>query len=133
MTFDEARDEMLAIFHQVWGSRAVSYNDVRALEPSTGIWARVTVRHGTGGQSSLGDQTGTRKWRIAGTLYISVFSPVGDGNTQGYNAAEEVADAYRVAKNGCVWYRNHRIREIGDDSAETHTQFTCEFEYDRYK
>lgn len=136
MTYDEARDEMLAVFKAAWDGLSLpsTYTDVPAAKPEDEIvWARVTVRHGQGRQRSLAGENGSRRWENQGTLFVSVFAPIGDGSTAGYNAAQVVADAYRSTRGLCVWFRNQRIRELGNDGAFEHIQFATEFEYDHFK
>lgn len=133
MTYDEARDEMLGIFSAAWAPTGfpARYPDIpEDKDFPNSVWARVTIRHGQGGQSSLAGDVGKIRWRNQGTIFVSVFAPVGDGLVAAYTNAQVVASAYRKAKGRCVWFRNQRIRELGQDGAFSHVQFSAEFQYD---
>jgi hypothetical protein len=129
VTFDEARDAMLAVFKAAWGNRAALYSDVPGTPPTTEVvWARVTVLHATGGQGSLTGGLGTVQWDNKGVLWIQVFAPKGDGGKAGYEAAQLLVNAYRDAR-GSVWYRNIRMNEMGTDGAFERFDVKADFEY----
>lgn len=132
MTVDQARDAMLAIFKAYWDAVLPAvvavYGDVPA--PTTpSAWARVVVRHATGGQSSLTGGLGTTKYESRGTLWIQVFAPVGDGMVRAYALAEGVVNAYRNAKID-VWFRNVRMNEVGTSGAFEQINVLVDFEYE---
>lgn len=133
MTFDEARDEMLAVFHAAWGPLGypVVWTDLPEDVPQAEtVWARVTVRHATGRQASLAGEQGARRWNRTGTLFVQVFAPVGDGSTAVYAAAQVVADAYQAARGLGVWFRNTRINEVGASGAFEQINVLTDFSYD---
>jgi hypothetical protein len=133
MTSEEAVDAILDIFKAVWDLTGFSavYSDKPGTAPvSETIWARATVQHATGGQSSLGNEAGARRFTAEGTVFVQVFSPIGDGRTSGYKAAEIVQNAYRDARHPNVWFRNVRIVEVGDNGAFTQTNVLVTFSYD---
>lgn len=132
MTPEAARDEMLAVFKAAWDTTGYSaqYPDLPGKPPQAEEpWARITVRHELGGQTSLTNAAGAKKFTHVGSLFVQVFVPIGQGGSMGYPLAKLVLDAYRQAR-GAVWYRNHRFREVGNDGA--FTQFNCiiDFTYD---
>lgn len=132
MTADEARDEVYAIFKAVSDTTGleVAYDDSPARDNSDG-WARVTLRHATGRQSSLSGAMGTRRFTRTGTLWVQVFAPVGDGNATALSLAETVVNAYQAA-SGTVWYRNVRMREQGSDGAFARVDVLADFTYDSF-
>lgn len=135
MTFDEARDVMLTTFLTAWKPLGfpVVWTDVPGSVPNgSTVWARVVLRHATGGQGSLSGDTGKKRWRRAGTLFVQVFSPVGDGSSAGYSAAQTVVDAFQSAKD-CVWYRNIRMNEIGADGSFEQFNVLVDFTYDEVR
>lgn len=132
MSPDAAVDEMLAVFKGYWDTTgyAAVWSDNAAAPPlSETPWARVTVRHDTGGQSSLTNAVGAKKHTHGGTLWVQLFIPMGQGPAMGYTLSRAVLQAYRDAR-GAVWYRKHRFREAGDDGA--YQMFNCliDFTYD---
>ncbi len=131
-TPDQAIDLMLAVFKAAWDQTGYTarYPDNPGGPPQNAEpWARVTVRHALGGQTSLGNSSGSIKYTHAGSLIIQIFVPMGDGMGSGYVLARTVLKAYRDAR-GAVWYRNHRFREVGSDGAYTQINCTIDFSYD---
>lgn len=113
MTPDQARDEMLAVFKTAWDSTGFQavYSDVGGEPPSEEVpWARVVVRHADGGQSAFG--VAAKRYTHQGTLWVQVFSPMGDGATKAYDLAYLVLLAYSQARGASVWYRRPRILDV---------------------
>ena len=126
----EARDIILSIFKNVWDPRLALYNDVPGnIPPSENIWARATIRHATGNQSSLAGEVGTRQFTAEGTVFIQIFTPIGSGSTEGYVAAAQVQNAFRVARNADVWFRDVRLNEVGIVGAFDQTNVLATFSY----
>lgn len=130
MTFDEARDAMLAVFKTAWQApRLAVYTDVPGDIPATEVvWARPTIKTEIGRQGSLTGGLGTVSWERKGVLWIQVFSPVGDGGKAGYDAAQDLVNAYQ-AERGSIWYRNIRMNEMGADGAFERFDVKTDFEY----
>ncbi len=136
MTSEEAVDVIFGIFKDVWdltGFDAV-YDDKPGQKPVTEtVWARATVQHSTGRQSSLAGALATRRYTETGTVTVQVFAPIGAGRTECYQAAERVRDAYRDARNPEVWFRNARIVEAGSEGAFTQINVLATFSYDQVR
>lgn len=133
MTPDQARDEMLAVFKAIWDTTAyaanVVYDDTPG-KPTHAAWARVTVKHATGNQSTLGDAIGRRRFSNTGTLWVQVFAAVGDGSTNALVLANAVLRAYRAPIGGTVWYRRQRIQEQPAAGAFNQVNVLVDFTYD---
>lgn len=131
MTPEQARDVILGIFKAAWDPRVAVYDDVPGNIPtSETVWARATIRHATGRQSSLGGDIGSRRFTDRGTVFVQVFAPVGDGSTACYEAAREVQNAFRDARNPDVWFRDVRMNEVGADGAFEQINVLATFSYD---
>lgn len=136
MTPEAAVDEMLAVFKAAWdttgfGAR-VAWTDVPSAVPSgEQPWARVTVQHALGRQTSLAGANGVKRHTHTGTLWVQVFGPMGNGNVTAYGLAKTVLDAYRTAR-GSVWYRNQRLREAGSSGAFQQINVLVDFTYDDF-
>jgi hypothetical protein len=130
MTPIEARDIILGIFKAVWDPRLALYTDVPGQVP-TGevVWARATIKHATGRQTSLGGPAG-KKYTDRGTVFVQVFAPVGDGSTACYAAAQEVRNAFRDANHPDVWFTNARLNEVGSAGGFDQINVTATFSYD---
>ena len=134
MTYKEARDYIYGIFHAVWDNNwPVAWGDLPATPPSEDIaWAKVRLQHTNGGQSSLSGESGSRRFARRGIVAISIFVPVGGGQTKAYELAQMVANAYEDARLD-VWFRNTRIREMGASGAFEQVDVLSDFHYDEVR
>lgn len=130
----DANDYMLGIFKAVWdaypGAPGVEYPDMPGSPPTVDkLWARVTVKHATGAQTSLGG-VGSRRFTATGFVWVQVFAPAGDGSTGARTAAQAIVNAYRDARNSNVWFRNVMLVEMGGDGAFSRVDVKANFQYD---
>lgn len=133
----EARDVMLTVFKTVWdtlgtpaGSLVAIYADVPGAKPaSEKLYARVTIRHAIGKQSSLSGLTGTKLYDNKGILWVQVYAPIGDGSVAGYAASQSVVNAFREAKTAVI-FRNVRMNEAGTSGAFERFDVKIDFEYE---
>lgn len=134
MNAQAAVDAMLAVFKTVWdaypGAPKAIYTGVPG-DPPTGdvLWARVTVQHATGAQSSLASDVGTRRFTARGFVWVQVFAPTGDGSTGARAAAQAIVNAYRTARLA-VLFRDVGLVEMGSDGAYSRVDVKANFEYD---
>jgi len=127
----EARDIIFGFFKDVWDPREAVYGDIPGkIPPSESTWARVSIKHVIGGQSSLSGESGTRRFTNQGTVFFQIFAPVGDGSTACYTAAQEVLDAFREAQHPDVWFRDAKLVEVGADGAFNQINVSVTFSYD---
>ena len=133
LTYAEARDEMLALFLTYWNANAsgpppVEYWD-QVVDPKAEAvteWARVTVRHNTGGNDALGNRLRAR----AGIVTVQVFTTFGDGLSTSDALAKVATDAFHgKSTSGGVWFRNVRLNEIGRDGKWFQVNVVADFEY----
>ena len=140
-TVTQARDEMLAKFLVAWKASSTScdlpviYGDVVEGVPASGAWARIVVRHNTGGAATIGGETGNRRFRHAGIVMVQIFTEHADGQVLSDLLAEIANDAFEgeVTSPGRVIFRNVRINEVGLDGQWFQVNVLAEFEYDRVK
>lgn len=134
---EQAIDIILGIFKAAWDPLAFPavYDDLPDNKPtSETVWARATIRHADGRQASLSGAHATRRYKAVGTVFVQVFAPVGDGSTACYEAAKVVLDAYRDARNPDVWFRDVRLKEIGNGKgAFTQINVEATFSYDEVR
>lgn len=136
MNAQEAIDEINKVFNDAWlaagyTAASIAWDDLPATVPaSEAVWARVSIQHATGSQSSLAGEQGVRRWDNRGIVIVQVFAPVGDAKKKVRQAAQVVVDAYREAKNLSVWFRNTRMNEIGAGGAFNQINVITEFQYD---
>lgn len=138
-TFNEARDHMLKVFKDAWdttGFPAVYPGKAEDPDnggdtPSANVWARATIRHADGFQSSLtGPLEQIKRHTNIGVVIIQVFGKIGDGSVAAYEAAQLVATAYRTSRDNPVWFRRVRINEIGSRGPYSQVNVLVDFSYD---
>jgi hypothetical protein len=98
--------------------------------PAGAQWVRPVIRHATGGQASLGNAMGARRFNHGGVLIVQLFTPVGDGMTDANTLAQAFLTYFEAVRSSQVWYRNIRAMEIGKDGAAEQVNFLADFSYD---
>ena len=92
-------------------------------------YARVTVRHFTSEQETLGG-VGSRKHQTEGAVTIQVFTPVGDGHTLADLIVEVLKTAMRNVRVGDLWFFDVRVNEIGQDGPWFNQNVIAGFRYE---
>lgn len=134
----QARDEILAKFHETWdadeasASVPVLYGDRSQSVPSEGAWVRIIVRHAAGSQVTLSNEEGSRRFRYTGTVFVQVFTPHADGMVDSDDLATIAMRAFEgeVTSPGRVIFRQVRLNEIGQEGQWFQTNVLADFEYD---
>ena len=131
-TYKQANDQILFLFHEAWNPRLAIYENTPGVKPEgTADWARVVLRHLTGGQASLANESGKSRWEREGLLTVQIFTTLGLGLSHAYDLSKVVTGAYQKVKiPGEVWYRNMRVNEIGPDGEWFQVNVLIEFNYD---
>lgn len=135
LDYAAARDEMLTLFSTAWQTTGhpVLFEDAPTDQrPADGSpWARVSIRHAGGEQATLAGETGMRRWRRTGTLFVQVFTPRGNGFALADSLGKVAAHAFQGKRTpGGVWFRDVSMREIGPDGPWMQVNVTAAFEYD---
>lgn len=136
LTTLEARDVILGIFKTAWDTTgyAAHYSDKTGeIGTSEAPWARATLQHTTGNQSSLAGASGTKRFTETGLLFVQVFAPVGDGSTRCYELAQLVRNAFRDARHPEVWFRNVHLEEVGISGVFQQINVISTFSYDEVR
>lgn len=107
----------------------------QAAPTSNDIWLRASLQHVVGRQSSLAGVDGVRRWNRAGFISVQCFAPLARGSVQ---KATQLACVVRDALQGkqtasCVWFRNPRINEVGEDKDWFNVNATIDFDYDELR
>lgn len=129
-----ARDEMCALVATAWVAgglplSSLAWDDLD-YKPPEGPWARVTVRHMTGEQATLGPP-GQRRYSRDGLLTVQTYSVPGGGLSSGPDIVKIVEDALRSASTPSgVWFRKVRVNEMGRDGRWYAVNVVAEFVYD---
>lgn len=136
MKTEDAIDIILQIFKDAWdptGYLAIYDDQTGEIPTSETPWARATIKHATGGQSSLSGSSGTKRFTETGTVFVQVFTPVGDGSTACYQLATLVRDGYRDARDPQVWFKNVLLNEVGISGAFRQINVQATFSYDEVR
>src|SRR5574343_622052 len=136
-----ARDDVFSLFQTYWNTETPAHNggspvpiewqgvDSGAPPVADSPWARISMNHNTGQQTTLGG-VGSRRFTQRGLILLQVFSPVG-GFSIGENLAIIGKDAFQgKSTTSGVWFRNVRVQEIGFDGTWNQIMVVAEFEYD---
>lgn len=134
MTTQEAIDAMCKVFLDVWGTdNPIVWSDFNARPATQNTpWARVILRHVDGRQSSLAGGLGTQRYDSSGVLTAQIFTPVGRGQTECYELATKVRNAFQDAKLD-VWFRNVRLNERGASGNFNQIDVRMDFIYDEVR
>lgn len=102
---------------------------------SNDTWLRASLLHATGSQASLAGVDGVRRWNRTGFISVQCFAPLAKGSAQ---AATKLACVVRDALQGkqtpsCVWFRNPKINEVGEDRDWFNVNATIDFDYDELR
>lgn len=113
----DADKEMAELFRQAWEVTAgytTDWPNTKTVDhDEKDTWARWTLDYISGRQASLGGTT-SRKFDKRGLIYVSVFTPLGDGLANARDASQVALFAYEGKRTPSdVWFRNVRIESEG--------------------
>lgn len=99
---------------------------------SADLWCRIDIQHALGGQETLANFNGVRRYNRTGTIIVQCFAPLADrGNTRSGEIAEKAVLVYEgKAGAGGVWFRNVRAIRIGAADGWFQYNAVAEFDYD---
>lgn len=142
-----ARSEMQSMLRAAWEANAgavtggetpeiiwqgTEKNDPPSLEFP---YARVSIRHLGGGQSSLGG-VGNRRFNRYGFVFVQVYVPLGIRNhlTIALGLGKIAKDAFEGRSSpGGIWFRSCRVNELGSMDGWFQVNAVAEFTYDEVK
>jgi len=156
-SLSDARDQTMTLLNNVLSSTVTTsgassttnfkpiisiWDDVQKQQPTQQVnannpvvlpWIRISMKHNTGGQSSLAGQNGLRRYTKYGFLIVEVFGAAGNGQL----ITDPIADAILTGVQGKstpgnIWFRNGTVKEVGIDGAWWKTNVILEFEYDQF-
>lgn len=142
---EKVRNESFALIRAAvlaWDPNVKMYWEGMIVKPadqpaSNNTWIRGSLRHGSAGQGSLAGENGVRRWDRAGIISVQCFAPLVAASGGVYRATQlacVVRDALQGKKTeSCVWFRNARVNEIGEDKDWFNVNATIEFNYDELR
>jgi hypothetical protein len=132
----QAVTDILVMFTNVWGGLACDIPGSPFKAPSSDtVWARWRIQHETGGQNSLANVVGKRRFNRGGTVFIQIFTPLNNGVEMAYDLAEIVVGAYEGKRTASgAWFRNIRMNEVDNETDVAGMQqinVLVDFDYDQ--
>ena len=136
-TIDEAREAVYQAFDAGWGTRTVRQLEGSFFkEPAPDVaWVRVAVRNLAGTTDTLGD-TGNKKHRRTGSVFVTVFTPADQGMKLGAQHAQFALDIFEsktIAVPGgseVLDFISGDVREIPLDEDEKSRMTEVEISFD---
>jgi hypothetical protein len=141
-TYMQAIDDILTKFKTAWDTTGfeVIYPDVPLTAAQTALiegtgdlepWCRVTIRHGSRRQKTLGADPNSRIFDNNGIAFFEVYTTTGDGGVLAYQLSEVVRNAFEgISTPNGVWFRDCVAEETGLEGMWSRRNVTCAFEYD---
>lgn len=113
----DADKEMAELFRQAWevtaGYKTDWPNAKTEDHAENEVWARWALDY-VGGRQATMAAAGSRKFQKQGLIYITVYSPLGEGLENARDAAQVALFAYEGKRTPSdVWFRNVRIESEG--------------------
>lgn len=143
LTLQETIDEILARFKEVWDTTDYAANVVwpdvplvpalqQMIAGANGVelepWVRITIRPNLRRLKSIAG-AGNRLYTRNGILFVELFVPTGDGNTESNQLAELISNKFEgVSSPYYVWYRETRIAQNGVEGLWSRQTITVEWE-----
>lgn len=100
--------------------------------PANGSWMRLSVRHLSGSQRTLG-RPGTRRFRRQGLITGQIFTALGKGMKTGDDIGQTVLDLYEGQSFDGVDCFNGFVRESAPDDDYLLHIASINFDYDEVK
>ena len=146
--FETATDAVLTLFKEHWDltiedvtpgyTPKIEWPNVREEETKASsetdkAWARIIVRHTSGGQRTLGEDK-CRRFERRGLVSVQLFAPVAQrGLTLAHRLGKVASDAFEGKEADGVWFRDVVLREVGPDAHWYQVNVTAEFVYEVVK
>ncbi len=146
-TLTAARDEVIGLVYEAWKADPLTqdltlvFQDAANDIPQTSdgdnnpsAWGRVAMLHTGGGQASLANHQGKRRYNRRGFVQVSIYTPRDTGLSMSDGIAMIVLNALEgVDTPSGVWFRHVRISEVGVDGAWYQLNVLADFNYDEVK
>ena len=145
-----ARNEVMALFYAAWQANPTSlpvplfWDNVDTDPPpapaatdkaEAAPWVRAQMRHNVGGQVTLADDQGRRRWRRSGIIIVEVYTPRNTGFDRLHDELIQIVkDAFEGKSTPSeVIFSDVSPREIGPDGPWFQSNVLVAFEYDEIK
>lgn len=109
----------------------IEYDNEKIVPPTEANWVRLTIRHNTGTQKSLGG-IGNRKFLRAGIVFVQCFTPENSGATGARTLAAAARTIFegKTLSPGSISFTDVVVREVGPDEGWYQVNVEAAFDYD---
>jgi hypothetical protein len=138
----EARTEIYNTFLSGWNdaglpvvntgpNKNLFWQDVKGEMPKNPDFpfARAFIQHVETEQVTLQSEPGERVYARYGLATFMLHAPTGSGYTTAYEIAERVIRRFQAA-DGCIWFKNVRLEEMGGYGNYVRIDVLVEFRYE---
>ena len=134
-TLNDARGAIYSTFVTDWGATsAITFDNENFDPPADTVWARLTVRHTSRDQESLGP-VGGRKFESEGSVIIQCFAPLDSGASLADTLAQVAQGIFEgktlLPEN--IRFTSAVVLEIGPTEDWYQTNVTAFFTYSETK
>ncbi|MEE9140767.1 MAG: phage tail terminator-like protein [Alphaproteobacteria bacterium] len=105
----------------------IHYDNVAGDPPAASSWVRLTVVEGDSFQVAMGS---TRRFRDTGVAIVQVFTPLGSGDGEAREIADDVQGIFKGLTVSGVVFRKPRAARIGPDGRFYQVNVTIPFQAD---
>lgn len=112
-TLSEVRNSIYTYFIDQWGATSeFTFDNEKFNPPNNTKWVRVSVRHRTSTQDTLGS-VGTRQYERRGAVIIQVFTPLNGGTAEADSLVQTLQTMFEGVNIGEANVYEVPITEIG--------------------
>lgn len=133
MTWEAQHNAIRDRFNTQWGATTpVKWPNVKFTPPDGSPWVRLNVADADARQASFGDP-GNNVHRHIGLVTVMIFTPLGQGDEEALELADQAAAIFRGWEDGTVGVRFRNppyVRQIGEEKSWYHVNLLCPFERD---
>ena len=132
-TLNQAREAIYSRFVTEWAAATVlTFENEEFDEPTDDPWARLTVRHTSRTQKTLG-KVGNRKFRSAAIVLVQVYTRTNTGVQQGDTLAVQAKDIFEAVSFSGLDFNDGVVRETGPDGKWYQHLAEIAFDYEDIK
>ncbi len=125
-TQSQAKEAIYGAFKSGWSNPY--YFDNEVVETEDGNWARLTVRHSTSNQETLGP-VGNRKFQRNGNVIVQLFTKLGEATDDVDSLSATIRAIFEGKTISGVNFSSVNVREIGPSGAWYQTNIEAPFNY----
>ena len=113
MSYESERADIESLFSAQWGSTtAICYGNVAFNPDSYAEWVRISLISGSSQEQTIGTPS-QPFYRHQGLVVVSIFTPLGAGESRGRVLAQQVTDIFKSRHLNNIRFRSPYLTNIG--------------------